>query len=335
MSNKKFIVWGSKLDTGHTHAFVHHAIYRAAISMGLDAYWLDNRDIVDPSFFDDSLIVTEQWLCFENPWSNKIPLRKSSTYIVHYLGTKPPSEENQNNPGFSMYQDKVKRVIDFRFASNWGIDGVPDKSYAYKFEPEKYNKISKASYFDKGADYDYFYSIWGTDILPDEIDMEARFTPYREPKYAFFGGTIGEWNMGEFEPFMRACKDNDVEFRHHCPWKNGGLSIEKIRDLVVNSYMAYDARPANHLANGYVPCRTIKNISYGKLGMTNSKAVHDYFDGDVAYSADPYELFEVTKQMEARPDIKDIILRQMNNVRDNHTYVSRVYDMLQAWEMSL
>lgn len=333
MSNNKFIVWGAKLDTGHTHAFVHYAIYRAAQALGLDVYWLDNRDNVDPSFLDDSLIISEQWLCFETPQSNKIPMRKSSTYIINYLGTKPPEEKNQFNPGFSMWEGNVKRVVDFRFACDWGIGGVEDKNQAYKFEPEKYTQISKASYFDKGKDYDYYYSIWGTDILPHEIDLEARFAPYEEPKYSFFGGTIGDWNIEEFEPFVRACQDNGVKFIHHCPWRNGGLSIEALRKYILGSYIAYDGRPKNHLANGYIPCRTIKNISYGKLGVTNSKAVYEYFDGDIAYSSDPYEVFSVAEQMEARSDIKDIMLRQMINVRDNHTYVSRVMDMLKVWEM--
>ena len=37
---------------------------------------------------------------------------------------------------------------------------------------------------------DIFYSIWATDLLPNEIDFEKRFTPWKEPKYASFGGSI-------------------------------------------------------------------------------------------------------------------------------------------------
>ena len=69
---KKIIVWGAKLDTGHTHGFIHEAIVRAAKSMGIDTYWLDNRDHVDPEFFNDALVITEQWLVFASGSSNKI-----------------------------------------------------------------------------------------------------------------------------------------------------------------------------------------------------------------------------------------------------------------------
>ena len=86
--HKKIIVWGAKFDTGHTHAFVHDPIINAAKYLNLEVYWLDNRDNVPDEFFDDSLIISEQWLVFANGNSHKLPLRKSSTYIIHYLGNK-------------------------------------------------------------------------------------------------------------------------------------------------------------------------------------------------------------------------------------------------------
>ena len=57
---KKIIVWGAKLDTGHTHGFIHEAIVRAAKCMGLDTYWLDNRDTLDDTFFDDAIIIVDE-----------------------------------------------------------------------------------------------------------------------------------------------------------------------------------------------------------------------------------------------------------------------------------
>jgi hypothetical protein len=330
MKYKKIIIWGAKLDTGHTHAYIHLALAQAAEVMGLEVYWLDNRDNVEESFFDDALIISEQWLVFENPHSNKLPLRSSSCYVIHYVGNKGPVE---GNPGAGMYLGKVGKLIDFRFACNWGIDGVEDKNYAYKFEPEKYNRLSKSSYYDKGNDYDYFYSIWATDLLPEQFNIEDRFTPYNEPKYAFFCGTIRPDNNEEFHPFIQACRDNNVDFFHHCPMRDGGLTTDSIREYVKRSFIALDARPKNHLANGYIPCRTFKNISYGKLGVTNSKAVYDFFDGGVAYSSNTYELFNVAKQMEESSENKERVLHQMMNVRDNHTYINRLQDIITASEI--
>jgi hypothetical protein len=333
MKFSKIIIWGAKLDTGHTHAFVQLAIFRAAQALNLEVYWLDNRDNVDISFFDNALVITEQWLVFPNGLSRtsyQLPLNPSATYIVHYLGNKGPVE---GNPGASMYLGKVKRLIDFRFATNWGIDGVEDKNYAYKFEPENYERISEASYFEKKSDYDIFYSIWATDLLPDEINFEDRNIPHKEPKFVFFGGTIRPDNQEVFEPFLKACQENNMPFVYNDPGRNP-LPIGTLKQATNEAYLAYDARPSNHLANGYISCRILKNISYGQMGITNSKAIYDFFDQKIAYETDPYKLFYVALEMKEDYNTKNIILEQMKRIKEHHTYINRLQDMITAAEMS-
>jgi hypothetical protein len=337
MKHNKIIIWGAKLDTGHTHGFIHEALYRAGQYLGYPTYWLDNRDNVADDFFDNALVITEQWLVFQNGMSNKMPLNKTATYIVHYLGNKGPVE---GNPGADMYLGKVGKLIDFRFANNWGMDGVPDKNYAYIFEQEKYTPINDGtSFYEKGENYDNFYSIWATDIMPNEIDFESRFTPFHEPKFAFFGGTISQgWgnqddgNASYVIPFAEECQKNGVQFIHNDPRQNP-LTVPQMREAVLKSYLPIDIRPKNHLANKYVPCRSIKNCSYGQLVITNSPSVYEFFDGEAAYSSDPKELFEIANRMQSDPKTKDLILNQMKKVKDKHTYVSRLNDMISAVDM--
>ena len=324
---KKIIVWGAKLDTGHTHGFIHEAIVRAAKSMDIDAYWLDNRDNLDETFFDDSIIITEQWLVFANGNSNRLPLRKSSCYLVHYLGNKGPVE---GNPGASMYLDKVGKLIDFRFASNWGIDGVPDKNYAYKFEPEKYQKIGETSYYEKGDNYDNYYDIWATDLLPKEFDFDARFSEQR--RQAFFCGTIREDNAPTFEGFINKCKEHNIPFIYNTPYQKQ-LTTEEVRMNVVHSLLPLDCRPPNHIANGYIACRAIKNISYGALGLTNSKHTYDLFDGEIAYADNTGDLFDVAIKMQNDSKTKELILNQMLKIQEKHTYINRVSDIITAAEI--
>jgi hypothetical protein len=334
MKHNKIIIWGAKLDTGHTHAFIHEALYRAGQYLNYPTYWLDNRDNVAEDFFDNALVITEQWLVFQNGMSNRMPLNKTATYIVHYLGNKGPVE---GNPGADMYLGKVGKLIDFRFANNWGMDGVPDKNYAYIFEQEKYTPINDGiSFYEKGENYDNFYSIWATDIMPNEIDFETRFTPFHEPKFAFFGGTISKgWgnqddgNASYVIPFAEECQKNGVQFIHNDPRQNP-LTVPQMREAVLKSYLPVDIRPKNHLANKYVPCRSIKNCSYGQLVITNSPSVYEFFDGEAAYSSDPKELFEIANRMQSDPKTKDLILNQMKKVKDKHTYVSRLNDMITA-----
>ena len=73
-----------------------------------------------------------------------------------------------------------------------------------------------------------------------------------------------------------------------------------------------------------------KNISYGHLPVTNSKAIYDYFDGDVAYAENTYDIFNKAKEL---IDDKELILRQMVNVKTNHTYVNRIKDIITASEI--
>lgn len=324
---KKIIVWGAKLDTGHTHGFIHDAIVRASKSMGIETYWLDNRDNVSEEFFDDAIIITEQWLVFANGASNRLPLRKSSCYFVHYLGNKGSVE---GNPGASMYLDKVGKLIDFRFASNWGINGVPDKNYAYKFEPEKYHRIGETSYFEQGSDYSKYYDIWGTDLLPHEFDYEARFTELQ--RQAFFCGTIREDNGPKFVGFIKKCEENNIPFIYNTPYQQQ-LTTDQIRQMVVCSLLPLDLRPDNHIANGYIACRAIKNISYGALGMTNSKHTFELFDGEIAYAPTSGELFDVAIEMQNDPKTKDKILNQMKKIQAKHTYINRVQDIITAAEI--
>jgi len=324
---KKIIVWGAKLDTGHTHGFIHEAIVRAAKFMEIETYWLDNRDNVSDEFFDDSIIITEQWLAFANGNSNRLPLRKSSCYLVHYLGNKGPVE---GNPGASMYLGKVGKLIDFRFASNWGIDGIVDKNYAYKFEPEKYQKIGDTSYYESGTEYDNYYDIWATDLLPYEFDFEARFT--EQKRQAFFCGTIREDNYPAFEPFIKKCEEHQIPFLYSTPYQRQ-LTTEEIRTNVVQSLLPLDCRPPNHIANGYIACRAIKNISYGALGLTNSKHTYDLFDREIAYADNTADLFDVAIQMQSDPKTKQLIMNQMLKIQARHTYINRVQDIITAAEI--
>jgi hypothetical protein len=295
--------------------------------MGIDTYWLDNRDTLDDTFFDDAIIITEQWLVFANGNSNKLPLRKSSCYLVHYLGNRGQVE---GNPGASMYLGQVGKLIDFRFASNWGIDGVPDKNYAYKFEPEKYDRVSDTAYYEKSNDYDKYYDIWATDLLPSEFDFDARFTEQR--RQAFFCGTIREDNAPVFEGFIDKCKQHQIPFVYNSPWQKQ-LSTDEVRMNVVYSLLPLDLRPSNHIANGYIACRAIKNISYGALGMTNSKQTYDLFDGEIAYAPNSGDLFDVAIEMQKNPKTKELILNQMLKIREKHTYINRVTDMITAAEI--
>ena len=111
-----------------------------------------------------------------------------------------------------------------------------------------------------------------------------------------------------------------------------GLCMVAAAEAVIKAYLALDLRPRNHLANKYISCRIIKNISYGQMGITNCPATYEFFDGDVAYDSDPFHLFDVACKMRANPHTEQRVLRQMTKIKEKHTYVNRLRDMISAAE---
>lgn len=317
MKHKRIIIWGYKLDTGHTHSYIHYGYYIGAKALGIETHWIDNRDKFDESLFNDALVITEHYAPLKV--SPGMPLSKTSTYFIHYLGNRKDNPENPD--GASLYRDKVGRFLDFRYNGY----GWSDKNYDYVIDKEKTIKISEGSRFEKGTDgYDLFYSIFATDILPDEIDFTEIYTP--KERKSFFAGTIRSDNEYLFVPFIKALKENNIEFVHNCPWKNP-LTPNVIRKQIASSLITADLRGEVWQKGGYVPCRVFKNISYGALGVTNSIAVKEMFGDMVAYADNPYDMVYVA--MDKIKD-KESIRNSMEYVKEHHTYVNRVKDMIEV-----
>ena len=80
-----------------------------------------------------------------------------------------------------------------------------------------------------------------------------------------------------------------------------------------------------HKTIGYIPCRILKAISYGLLGITNSRHVYELLDKKVIYNSDEEKLFNSSiKEI----DNIELIKQQMKIVRERHTYINRINDLL-------
>lgn len=337
MRHKKIIVWGVKLDTGHTHSHIHAAFVRAAQYLGHEVYWLDDRDNVDDSFFDDSLILSEHSIATTHPYSRHLPLRMSSTYIMNCLGNKKDAKDP--GPGAAYYLGRVGRIVDFRFRFDWS-----DSRYEYKFEENKYTPVheDRVSFIEFGKDcnqeHDNYYSLWGTDLLPSEINLEDRFIKWETPEYAFFSGTIRKLghqgdNLHIFERFLEACRDTNTPFIFNDIWSNLGMSPHDLKIQTQKAFLAVELRPPDHIKSGHVPCRNFKNISYGQLAMTNSLGVYNFFDKEIAFDEDPYKLFFIASEMRRNPKSLDLVLNQMIKVKEKHTHVHRMRDFITVSNM--
>ena len=103
---------------------------------------------------------------------------------------------------------------------------------------------------------------------------------------------------------------------------NVNITIEENNILIQKSIISPSIQPLNQLKLNYIPCRIFKNISYGKMGITNNKIVNKLFDNKLIYSDNIDILVDKALLFEKRDDKYNIIKELMINVRDNYTYIS-------------
>jgi hypothetical protein len=329
MDIKKVIIWGFPLHS-HTHSYIHGGWFKAFKSLGYDTYWFHDKDYPIQFDYNNCLFITEGYA------DDNIPIVNTSTYFVHIC----------RNP--EKYLNKVKRLIEIRYL----VDHIKDVNYNYVLNKEKCEKISDATYYEKlnnnggiakyhnnpiKMDYECIYTCWATDLLPEEITEESIDLP--KQKCIYWCGSYNDNNNPELRRFVIEAKKNGINTLFNNPWQNP-MSYEDVKTLTMRSIMSPDIRCSGdpnkirqgetgtcHKSIGYIPCRILKTISYGLLGITNSKHVYELLNKKVIYNEDEGQLF-----YDAMKEIgnKELIKEQMRMVRDNHTYINRINDLFKV-----
>jgi hypothetical protein len=341
MDFNKVIIWGFPLHT-HTHSYIHGGWVKGFKHLGYETHWFHEKDYPNENNFDynNTLFITEGYA------DNNIPINSSSIYFVHIC----------INP--EKYLNKVKRLIEIRYL----VDNIKDYNYNYVLDKNNCIEISKSTYYEKltnnGAlvkyydnpiqmNYECIYTCWATDLLPEEIkeeniDICNNFKTNLNTNNIYWCGSYDTNNNKELLKFVNAANENNIKFVFNNPWSNP-LSYEEVNKLTMQSIMSPDIRCSGdltkialgetgtcHKSIGYIPCRILKAISYGLLGITNSKHVYELLDKKVIYNYDEYQLcYDALKEI----NNKDLIKEQMKIVRENHTYINRINDLLKILEL--
>ncbi len=337
MDFNKVIIWGFPLHT-HTMSYIHGGWEKAFKHLGYQTHWFHDGSFPNENAFDynNSLFITEAYA------DVKIPIKSTSIYFVHTC-IYP-----------ERYLGKVKRLIDIRYL----VDNIKDCNYEYVLDKSKCVKISDTMYYEKlhnnsGVrkyhnnpilmEYECIYMCWATDLLPDEIrdeNIDKHFAA-RE-KCIYWCGSYDNSNNKELDKFLTTAHNNGIKVRFNSPWSNP-LSYDMVKDFAIRSYMSPDIRASGdpnkvaigetgtcHKQIGYIPCRVLKAISYGLLGITNSRHVWELLDKKVIYNDDESQLFhDSIKEI----DNKELIKEQMKIVKEKHTYINRVNDLLSVLGM--
>jgi hypothetical protein len=327
----KVIIWGFPLHT-HTHSYIHYGWHKGFKYLGFETYWFDDSNFPKDFDYTNTLFITEGYA------DNNIPINDSSIYFVH-IAREPEK-----------YIGRVKRFIEIRYL----VDHIKDCNYNYILDKSKCKKISNCTYYEqlennggiarfhnnpKPMNYECIYTCWATDLLPDEI-VEENIYKERDNKIYWFG-SANHSNTKEIRIFYEECVKNNIEFITNNPWSNP-LPFEKVQEYTMKSLMSPDFRSSGdpnkirigetgtcHKQIGYIACRLLKAISYGHLGITNSKNAYELLNKTVVYNSDEKQLF-----YDALVNLKnyELIKTQMKIVKEEHTFLNRIQDLLSVIE---
>jgi len=316
------VIYGHKLHS-HTHSYIHLNYFKAFKYLGHNVIWVDKKDDLRNLQLDNLVFLTEGNV------DDNIPLIKNAKYILHHCSI-----------------DKYKDI---------GCEYIQLRNYEHNsnFIGRAYEKINEWTYFDFQSRT--LFQPWGTDLLPDEINMDSY--PYDPNKnIIYYVGSIGTDVMHSAQAFATACKKKNITFKNICTshveyrfkqslfsyqMKRALKKISKLffepyspisdsmaRKLVTQSVVSPDFRNDHHIKVGYIPCRIFKNISYGTLPGTNSRLVESFFDGLLPYSENAAELLNINIEAIKNSNFQEKMQHLKNLVSQHHTYINRANQLL-------
>ncbi len=282
--------------------------------MGYNVHWFNDDDHPQDFNYDDCLILGSS-----TEHVKYMPVNGSAHYILHNV--------NVNAHKFIERGVNPKNVI---YIQVYSKDVYKDNS------PENLKNISgnytiKARY----ADSICLYMPWGTDLLPHEIDCAtATNNMDKNGKCVWVGsyntGTTDIFQNGsELTPYFDVAFACGIQKNVIIPW-NTPISFEENVSLIRNSYLAPSINGKWQMDQHYLPCRLFKNISYGHFGITNNEFAHQIFGDLAVYDSDPVTLFHKSIEFKNAPQALGTMQAAMEYVRDHHTYINRINDILQC-----
>jgi hypothetical protein len=298
---KQIIVWGHKLHS-HTHSYIHNGFNIAFKHLGFETFYYDDNDNVSDHDFSNTLFITEHQV------NKRIPLRKDCLYLTHYID----DGDYIGVPKENIIILKVS-LRDFIEKEQHLQLKYIELNYGQKYE---YHAV------DKG--YNSIYMYWATDLLPEEIDENIKnINDVAVKNEINFIGTLND----KWRQINNLCLRNSIRFNHLGATfninSNRNVSIKENVNLTKCSLIAPALQDDDQVKKNYIPCRIFKNISYGKMGITNNKIVNELFDNRLIYETDLNMLFKKGIEFEHNPKKQEIIIELMKYVRDNHTYINR------------
>jgi hypothetical protein len=298
--NKKVVIWGYPPHT-HTHSYIHLGFAKAFSYLDYDVVWYDDSEEYSKEDLSNAIIISE------NNCSRHLPIDKSSKYFIHNMKDGFYSQSKFD-------YDNVYNVLVYHEKYNWndGVKNIDDYSW---YHPETKTAVI----------------MWGTDLLPDEIDSQEQIL-YDDTKDTvnYVGSLSGDY----IEKITSVVTSNGKQFVNYGGYSgvrsrenNGFMGDDENIILTKKSYLNFDLRPSQHLDNGYIPCRIFKTLSYGCWTGTNSIKINKFFDGRITTNEDLNNLYSETEET-SKNATKEVLKDNQEFIKENHTYLNRINSLL-------
>lgn len=230
----RLVVWGGKsgLDS---FRHVMRSFHENALKMGIDSYWFeDSPEQVYALAPGDTVIAADVT-------SHHLRFLPGVNYVLHnYDGSHPICQ--QADPS-NLLRLQV-----------W----THDASGEYWQDFRQFDKEART-----------LFQPWGTDLLPEEF-MEPVFNPDSR-KVTFVGAIWRDWHNGKdlgnedaILELQAVVRDAGLEFEHFTQ-----IPTEQMIEALRSARLTPAIAGGWQVENGYIPCRTLKNPSYGCLSFTN------------------------------------------------------------------
>lgn len=292
---KKVVIWGHKLHS-HTHSYIHEAFFNAFTHLGYKTYWFDDYDDISDFDFSRTLFLTEGQV------DANIPILDDCFYILH----------NCNSTKYLKFINCGKAITLQVFT----YDCITCCS----------DIIQKDEYVYESLKGHIIFMPWATDILPYQIEENKEIIKNIEKENnIYYVGSIGGGIFGNIDqiiPFQDACKEYRLNFIN---LKN--INFKDHVSYIQKSFCAPSIVGRWQQQVGYIPCRVLKNVSYGQYPVTNSREINNFFHGKAIYNEDTYQLVYDSK--EQLPLIsQEELLELMDFIKEKHTYINRIESLL-------
>lgn len=298
----KIIIWDHKLHTS-THSYIHSGYYNAFKYIGYETYWFSGKsgerrwnsipaDDLSSFNFQDCVFFVE------GSYSDDLPIHSNCKYITHHL-------ETEKLTSLGIPYENILQL----------------GNYLPRYE-EECEKINDLVYWDRNTRT--LYQCWATDLLPNEIDCSNYISFDQNRKTLNYVGMFCDkelyWWAEEFATLL------DTKFNVEFKVFTQSVSHEENKQLIQNSFLCPDFRADWHLECGYIPCRIWKNISYGRITGTNSPYIKRALGDYVVFGGTPQTLFDKLLEVEQNKTVN--MKEAMSFVKNNHTYINRVNNIL-------